>query len=228
MNKKKPQETPEVNDDDQIFHAIIMYLRSCLNDICGIRRTRIDKMYFVCIIPSRWSQESDIVDLILKPLFVQIGCVLPEDHQDRILFMDELESVLSYAQFSKENYNSKYIFNESRCVMYQMQVNGMSLHLTSTYFQFKEDYNLKVFEDRYYSPKIISINESGSLFSITELNSARRDLKELVWKKLLTNNFTLLKSNGESAKFEDITDGIMEELLQYAAVCIVFDTKCLD
>ncbi|GAA5804836.1 hypothetical protein HPULCUR_010344 [Helicostylum pulchrum] len=51
----------------------------------------LDLFHYAFIVPSEWEEE--IRDGIIRPIFVQSGLISNEDHQDRLLFFSDIESI---------------------------------------------------------------------------------------------------------------------------------------
>ncbi|KAI9259809.1 hypothetical protein EDC94DRAFT_154203 [Helicostylum pulchrum] len=59
----------------------------------------IDSFHYAFIVPSEWEEE--IRDDIIRPIFVQSGLISNEDHQDRLLFFSDIESMFHLFSFER-------------------------------------------------------------------------------------------------------------------------------
>ncbi|KAI9258435.1 hypothetical protein EDC94DRAFT_675763 [Helicostylum pulchrum] len=94
----------EPRDEDATFlmKAVSDYLPLAIE--YTIRRTILEKkstdlFHYAFIVPSEWEEE--IRDDIIRPIFVQSGLILDEDHQDRLLFFSDIESIFYNFSFER-------------------------------------------------------------------------------------------------------------------------------
>ncbi|GAA5800231.1 hypothetical protein HPULCUR_005656 [Helicostylum pulchrum] len=64
-----------------------------------LEKESIDLFHYAFIIPSEWEEE--IRDDIIRPIFVQSGLISNEDHQDRLLFFSDIESMFYCYSFKR-------------------------------------------------------------------------------------------------------------------------------
>ncbi|GAA5800242.1 hypothetical protein HPULCUR_005667 [Helicostylum pulchrum] len=90
---KKDKETRN-EDDTFLMKAVSDCLQLAMKYIV-INRNRkgksLDSFHYAFIVPSEWEEE--IRDDIIRPLFVQSGLISNEDHQDKLLFFSDIESI---------------------------------------------------------------------------------------------------------------------------------------
>jgi hypothetical protein len=90
------------------------------------------------------------------------------------------------------------------------------LKLKVTYFQVKEDYNLRLFNEKYYSLNIISMHE----FTVDDKKklgkSIKPFLKQFIFKKLMSHSIeTPTEEDGQS-----VADDIVDQILTGFFVCL--------
>ncbi|KAI9263651.1 hypothetical protein EDC94DRAFT_85884 [Helicostylum pulchrum] len=88
---KKDKET--WNEDD-------MFLKKAVSDYLPLgMKESIDLFHYAFIVPSEWEEE--IREDIIRPIFVQSGLISNEDHQDRLLFFSDIESMFYNRSFER-------------------------------------------------------------------------------------------------------------------------------
>ncbi|GAA5804199.1 hypothetical protein HPULCUR_009686 [Helicostylum pulchrum] len=100
---KKDKETW---DEENIFlmKAVSDYLpltMEKLKEILNLENESIDLFHYAFIVPSEWEEE--IRDDIIRPIFVKSGLISNEDHQDRLLFFSDIESMFYRYPFERGN-----------------------------------------------------------------------------------------------------------------------------
>lgn len=155
-------------NDDKRFLAVIKHLKIILDTVCNIYRIHLKRLYLVFMIPDHWAQDLDIIDLIMVPLLGRIGVEIPQDRQNRVLFITELEGILSYVQLDNKICKKlpPFFRNENRCIMFYLCSGNEATTIQSTYFQIKEEYLLRTNNGNYYTPKISAINDGLTLGNI--------------------------------------------------------------
>lgn len=103
-----------LDDKDNFFlRAVSDYLRLLLND----RKKALEKQignpkisfHYLFIVPTEWDIE--IRENLLRPIFIQANLISQQDHNNKLLFFTQLESIFQLIQ-SKE-YKKKHGNNES-------------------------------------------------------------------------------------------------------------------
>ncbi|GAA5800284.1 hypothetical protein HPULCUR_005710 [Helicostylum pulchrum] len=90
---KKDKETWD-EDDTFLMKAVSDYLPLAMEytmEEIGFKKESTDLFHYAFIVPSEWEEE--IREDIIRPLFVQSGLISNEDHQDRLLFFSDIESI---------------------------------------------------------------------------------------------------------------------------------------
>ncbi|GAA5806592.1 hypothetical protein HPULCUR_012132 [Helicostylum pulchrum] len=94
---KKDKETWN-EDDTFLMKAVSDYLPLEIDYIIRLRKLETESLY-AFIVPSEWEEE--IRDDIIRPIFVQSGLISNEDHQDRLLFFSDIESIFYKYSFER-------------------------------------------------------------------------------------------------------------------------------
>lgn len=177
------------------FFAITQYLKTLLNETCTQYNTSLERTYFVLIIPNEWESELQVVNKVLLPILMKAGFRLSQD--GTVAVMTELGASLLYLQLDP---NSKvprtFIQNENKCIMYDLHVEDQKIVIQSTCFVLKEDFYFKAFNERYFTSKIISIEnrlelDYENLSSALARLMAENDMDKAQSQKLvlyITNN----------------------------------------
>ncbi|GAA5794836.1 hypothetical protein HPULCUR_000184 [Helicostylum pulchrum] len=89
-------------DDIFLMKAVSDYLPLAIE--YTIKRTKletesIELFHYAFIVPSEWEEE--IRDDIIRPIFVKSGLISNEDHQDRLLFFSDIESMFYNYSFER-------------------------------------------------------------------------------------------------------------------------------
>ncbi|GAA5798335.1 hypothetical protein HPULCUR_003737 [Helicostylum pulchrum] len=98
---KKDKETWK-EDDTFLMKAVSDYLPLALEyiiDEIDLETESLDLFHYAFIVPSEWEEE--IREDIIRPLFVQSGLISNEDHQDRLLFFSDIESIFYNHSFER-------------------------------------------------------------------------------------------------------------------------------
>lgn len=211
------------------FAAVARFFELQLNQICEQSKIQLEQLFVVIIIPNDWALKHDIIDLIMVPLLQKANIVFPEKLAERVLFMTKLEALLSNVQLSPDFKNNvpSFIQNENRCVQLDIFCENNVMKIRSTYFQLKEDYNLKTFNERYFVPKIINIDNVHD-FSNINFKSIKGALKQMIFKNLLKANYLIDNTLQERhPQYKNAVIDIMKQVLDNTLVitrnlCIKF------
>jgi hypothetical protein len=173
----------------------------------------------IFVVPDGWKVESStIIQQTMIPLLTKAGIHFDtEDYRDRVLFIAQLEAGIADLQLNKTSKQLPYIHNKNRCILYTLYEDEQFVKLKATLFQVKEDYNLRLFNEKYYSLNIISMDEITISEESKLINSIQHHLlKGLIFKKLL--KMEQLTANDRSRK--SVADDILDDILYYFFVCL--------
>ncbi|GAA5800176.1 hypothetical protein HPULCUR_005601 [Helicostylum pulchrum] len=98
---KKDKETWD-EEDTFLMKAVSDYLPLAIDFTMKkmrFEKESIDSFHYAFIVPSEWEEE--IRDDIIRPIFVQSGLISNEDHQDRLLFFSDIESIFYRYSFER-------------------------------------------------------------------------------------------------------------------------------
>lgn len=198
-------------DANTEWFAIIKYFEWCWKIICNKGTTRLDKLYLVFVVPNEWFADSDIIEELMIPLLTQSGVTFPHtegNYRSRVQFVSKLEASISFLQLRKDIQGTlpAFIQNENKCVLYELHKHGTAFKLTASYIHIKEDYNLKLNDEHYYTLKHVSKNKI-SLFSSKEFDSILHKLQQYIFK-------TVLKVEDSILKQKYMEDGIFRYFVQ--------------
>ncbi|GAA5812881.1 hypothetical protein MFLAVUS_006340 [Mucor flavus] len=90
----KKDKTTRDEEDDFLMKALSDYLPLALKNTIEKNELEIenfDLFHYALIVPSEWEEE--MREDIIRPIFVQSGLISNEDHQDRLLFFSDIESI---------------------------------------------------------------------------------------------------------------------------------------
>jgi hypothetical protein len=110
------------------------------------------------------------------------------DYRDRALFIGKFEAIMAEHQLTKNNEPLPFLRNENRGIMYTYYLDEGSIKFRASYFQVKEDYNLRLFNEKCFSLHIISSSEIV-IFDREELGSIADILKQHIFKDLLKHDY---------------------------------------
>jgi hypothetical protein len=126
----------------------------------------------------------NIIQKIMIPLLPKAGIHFDtEDYRERALFIGKMEGKMANLQLRNRDPLS-FIHNENRCIIFTLSIDGQQAKLKSTYFQVKEDYSLRLFNEKYYSLNIISTHDT-LLCDLEEWESVEYFLNQFIFKNLL-------------------------------------------
>ncbi|GAA5812706.1 hypothetical protein MFLAVUS_006164 [Mucor flavus] len=172
-----------------------------------LKMESFDLFHYALIVPSEWEEE--MREDIIRPIFVQSGLISNEDHQDRLLFFSDIESI--FYGLKDEN-NQTYSFERGQnTILCRISPDGEKvvvkfdlIQTTNTLFNFP---NSKLF------PKVM---KSSSVFVNAENIEGR--IKEF----LRTNLFPVATDDGAVRKSlksklvpvdqDQIIEDVMEEI----------------
>lgn len=207
---------------DEDFMIITEYFKSCLNEISETLGVSLEKMYFVLLTENHWAINSDIIDNVLKPLLKKATSRSIEDNDIKIMSHTRLEALLLNIQLSKEfkEVPPKFFQNENRCIMYDVYADEKKVKLQSIYFQLKEDYKTRFFDERYYIPKPATLSKSSNLNDIPDLKNA---LEKLLLADLLEINDLNTKSKPIDyyGEIENTSGLILDYVLERICVGVI-------
>lgn len=84
-------------DDLFLFKAVSDFIRLSAKQLMdninnGIKQVKdTDALHYICVVPSEWEEE--IREALVRPIFVRANLLSKEDHQDRLLFCTDVESI---------------------------------------------------------------------------------------------------------------------------------------
>jgi hypothetical protein len=217
----KAEVIPDIHNN-KTFVAIAKYFESIINKLCHENNMHLEKMYPVYIIPDDWKMEStDIINQIMIPLLTKAGVnIIGEYYQERVLFIGELEAEMAYFQLDKSSKTPLYLHNENRSVIYTMYDQQGTLKLKSVFLQVKEDYDLKLFEERCFSLKLLSRHTTDHSISVSNaFYNIRSTLEQFIFKDVLKMEHLIigLQSSGlDTSVAKDIFDDIITDF----TVCV--------
>ncbi|GAA5812689.1 hypothetical protein MFLAVUS_006146 [Mucor flavus] len=90
----KKDKTTRDKEDDFLMKALSDYLPLAVKNTIERKELGIenfDLFHYALIVPSEWEEE--MREEIIRPIFVQSGLISNEDHQDRLLFFSDIESI---------------------------------------------------------------------------------------------------------------------------------------
>ncbi|KAI8047202.1 hypothetical protein BDF21DRAFT_457392 [Thamnidium elegans] len=178
-----------------------------------------DALHYLFIVPSEWEEE--IREVLIRPIFVQANLISKDDHQDRVLFCSDIESVYYSLSDLKVNNSVTMIRNTILGRIVAVEKNQVSIKLDlisigKPLFDFSGSVTF---------PKILNSNEM-SLTSDDVKNGIREFIKIKfsfnaqesiilnIMKALGNRTFTLLKDEDEASYLMKpfITDKNISEL----------------
>ncbi|KAG2233262.1 hypothetical protein INT48_001711 [Thamnidium elegans] len=94
-------------DQDDLFTltAVSDFIRLSIEELIKDSKGEIKDsgaLHYVLLVPSEWEEE--IREVLIRPIFVQANLILKEDHQDRLLFCSDVESIYYYLSSPKSSY----------------------------------------------------------------------------------------------------------------------------
>lgn len=88
------------NEDNLVLCRVVSsFIRLLVNSILRNYAARIknsEALHYAVVVPSEWGYE--IRDELLRPIFIQSGHISKNDHQDRLIFLSDLDSIFYYFQ----------------------------------------------------------------------------------------------------------------------------------
>jgi hypothetical protein len=216
------RDTVDIMNSDT-FIAISKYFETILKTACSDNHIKLNKLYPIFVVPDEWKVETvKLIQELMIPILTKAGLHFEtEYYRDRVLFIGELEAKMAGLQLQKKNSKpSAFIHNENRCIMYAFYNDKRTIKFKATYFQVKEDYNLRLFNDKYYSLNIISRFEI-TMCTQDELNdSIGCVLKKRVFNELLDMELlTMTPLNNQSLR--SVADYVLEGIFRSFSVCFV-------
>jgi hypothetical protein len=181
-------------------------------------------MIIVYILPNHFTMQMEIVDVLLKPLFVEVGVISSVDQSNRITFTTHLESVFASYQlgdYMNKQWNKRpYMRRENQCLVYSMHLDDKLTKWEKSHIQLKEDITASFFDLPYFRPKFISVKHTSNLVNLDFINIKQRLINFIVIEtlKLDLGINDLCSKNQASQYYETISDGIAHCAL--ANVCV--------
>jgi hypothetical protein len=158
----------------------------------------------------------------MVPMLIKAGLIESQSYSDGVLFITRLEATFANIQLENEKDIPEFVHNESRCVLYNIVMDKAFTELQSTYFIFKEDYNLRVLDQKYYVPKIIQHMDRSPNFSDISLDAVKTALEQLIIiDTLQAENLTRMPMLDERYSYYQCTvvgDLVMEKVLRHITV----------
>ncbi|KAI9343024.1 hypothetical protein BD770DRAFT_476132 [Pilaira anomala] len=71
-------------------HIMSDYIHLLVSSIKG--RKSLDTLHYLCVVPWEWDHHK-IREQLFRPIFIQAGLILETDHNDRLLFLSDTESI---------------------------------------------------------------------------------------------------------------------------------------
>jgi hypothetical protein len=182
---------------------------------------KLERVYLIFSIPDEWTVEStNIIAQIMIPLLNRAGITFSDDYRDRVLFVGELEASMSYNQlnqFSKQP--SHFIYSENRCIQHNLYEDQGIIKFKTICFQVKDDYNMKLYYDSFYSLNVIFINDIDfPIFSLKEISNIAYILKQFIFKNLLRMEH-LITTPSSYEYNTSAADDILDDILGGFNVC---------
>jgi hypothetical protein len=208
--------------DNVIFIAIAKYFEAWLISACSDNSMQLNKFYPIFIVPDEWRVETnDVIQQIIVPLLTKAGIHFDtEDYRDRMLFIGEMEAKMAALQLGDDTMLLPFIHNENRCIMYTYYIEGLMVKLKATYFQVKEDYVLRLFNEKYYSLNIISTHDIP-IFDEKEEDSMKHVLIQFIFKKLLKMDHLITTILDDQFEPRSVADYILHEIILIFSVCLL-------
>lgn len=90
------KKSKDSKDQEDIFllTAVSDLIRLFVEELMKESKEKIkdnDALHYVFIVPSEWEEE--VREVCIRPIFVQANLISEDDHQDRLLFCSDIESV---------------------------------------------------------------------------------------------------------------------------------------
>ncbi|KAI8047265.1 hypothetical protein BDF21DRAFT_457378, partial [Thamnidium elegans] len=144
-------------DQDDLFTltAVSDFIRLSVEELIKDSKEEIKDrgaLHYVLLVPSEWEEE--IREVLFRPIFVQANLISKDDHQDRLLFCSDVESIYySLSNLKVEllprrgssvdqvgfNLNWKSLFDFSGSVTRPKIINSKEMSLTSTMLKMKDE-----------------------------------------------------------------------------------------
>lgn len=221
--------TIEQNDNfdllsDYTFVAISAYLKMCLEKMASHRKTTLVKTFFVFLVPNEWTGIKEELKIVIAPLLLKAGVSFPGNPEDGISVVTELETMTIHHQLESPKKDISSCFQtENRCMMYDIVAIHNSVLISPVYFQFKEDYQLKLFnDDRYFTPKVLEILNSRRF---DDFDSVKAELKQLILRdilKLETPFANGVSLPSEFSRSENTEDLLFTQIIEFVEVRLIF------
>ncbi|GAA5815457.1 hypothetical protein MFLAVUS_008968 [Mucor flavus] len=186
-NLFKKDKTTRDEEDKFLMKAVSGYLPRAIQNTMEKIKLEIesfDLFHYAFIVPSEWEEE--MREDIIRPIFVQSGLILNEDHQDRLLFFSDIESICyGLKDKNADDYSFKRGQNTILCRFSpdeeKMVIKFDLIQTTNTLFNFP---NSKMF------PKVMK--SSSGFVNI--------DVRGRIKEFLRTNLFSVATENGADRK----------------------------
>jgi hypothetical protein len=209
---------------DRSFIAIVHYFKKNFKRFCKKVEIRMDQMIIVYTMPNHFTMQMEIVDVLLKPLFIEIGVISSVDQSNRITFTTQLESVFASYQlgdYMKKQWNKRpFMRRENQCLVYSIHLDDELTKWEKSHIQLKEDITASFLDLPYFRPKFISVKLMPNLINLDFIDIKQRLIHFIVTEtlKLDPGINDLCSKNQVSRYYETISDGIIHCAL--ANVCV--------
>ncbi|KAI8047196.1 hypothetical protein BDF21DRAFT_210873 [Thamnidium elegans] len=119
-------------DQDDIFMltAVSDFIRLSIKELIKRLEGEIKDsgaLHYVLVVPSEWEEE--IREVLIRPIFVQANLISKDDHQDRLLFCSDVESIYYYLSDPKNSYVTKMTRNAILGRIVAVEENQVSIKL---------------------------------------------------------------------------------------------------
>jgi hypothetical protein len=209
---------------ERSFIAIVQYFKKNFKIFCESANIRLDQMIIIYIIPDHFAMQMEIIDVLLKPLFVEVGVISSGDQSDRITFSTYLESAFASDQqmdYMNKDWNKRpYMRRENQCLVYRIHLDDELTTWEKSHIQLKEDITASFLDLPYFRPKFISVKHTPNLINLDFIDIKQRLINFIVTEtlKLDLGINDLCSKNQVSRYYETISDGIVHCAL--ANVCV--------
>lgn len=198
------------------WFAIVKYFERCWKIICSEAKTNLEKMYLIIIVPNKWIAGPNTIEELMVLLLAKSGVTFPrmaDNYHERLHLVSRLEASISRLQVDKtiQEKLPSFIQNENRCMLYDLHNDGTSVKFMALYFQIKEDYNLKLLDERHYTLKYESRTDIY-LFNSRVIDSIIHDLKQFIFKLLKVED-SITTSACKEYQCRTIGDSILKGVL---------------
>ncbi|KAG2234213.1 hypothetical protein INT48_001932 [Thamnidium elegans] len=121
-------------DQDDIFTLtavsdfIRLFVEKLIKDSEEIKDS--GALHYILVVPSEWEEE--IREVLIRPIFVQANLISKDDHQDRLLFCSDIESLCYFLSNPENGYFTKMTRNTILGRIVAVKENQVSIKLDLT------------------------------------------------------------------------------------------------